>query len=79
MAKFKKGDLVSLETDYWPEAGLKQGVTGTVLETSTFPFVRWDHYNHALHTSAGLCEDGHGWALSEKFLCAVELVKLEND
>ncbi|QXG07615.1 hypothetical protein [Erwinia phage Pecta] len=79
MAKFEKGDFVSLEIDHWPAAGLKQGVTGVVLETSTYPFVRWDRYNHNLHTSAGMCEDGHGWSVSENVLCAVKLVKLEND
>lgn len=79
MAKFEKGDLVYLETNQYPKGGLKRGATGVVLETCTFPFVRWDHYNHNLHTSAGRCEDGHGWAVSEASLCAVELVKLEND
>lgn len=53
---------------------VKPNETGTILklDRDDRARVRWDTWNRFKHSCKGLCEDGHGWVVSTRFLELLE-------
>jgi hypothetical protein len=75
MAKFKKGDRVRVVkvTSLELANNIFAGDTGTVLEDgSESPYVRMDKYNKSFSSACGLCDEGHGYALTQSQIKLLE-------
>lgn len=69
--KFKVGDRVKVKA----HGCTTDGMTGTVLESDSMPYIRFDVKSDGLHNCNGLCEDGYGYAVKQSKLTKIRSKK----
>lgn len=79
MCKFKVGDKVVVFNSSGNPDVIKKGLTGVVLDNSSFPFVQFDiEENEMLHNANGLGESGKCFIMAEREIKLLNNYKQSN-